>query len=421
MPEQRPILVVDDERHVRSALSRVLRRIELDPAEAASGEEALAALAARRFACALVDLRMPGMSGMELVRRARAADPALPIVVVTGHGDLEDAKRAAHLGVSDFVMKPWDNAELQVTVLRALQGRAAPQPEAPAGTPPRPETLRAGMRACDALRTGPLPARFAPPLGFANGDFLGGAGAFSRGLALLARLDPDLHARFLGVASAELGADADADGVAEALGPERASLLLALAAVRRAWEPDPHAAARGDELARGFQHAWMRAVAMHAAAAQLPGARLQPRRAFLAGLFADLGYAALASELSAHGVPWAEATRFAAAEHAAPSAWIAAEWHVPGECVTAAAQHHAPVPLYSAPPALLLLWACEESAAAASGGGDPGALPGAANAARLAGLKADVRFEIERACRDAQTRLGSALAAGRRAPARRVA
>lgn len=420
MPEPRPILVVDDERHVRSALSRVLRRMELDPAEAASGEEALAALAARRFACALVDLRMPGMSGMELVRRARVADPELPIVVVTGHGDLEDAKRAALLGVSDFVMKPWSNGELQLTILRALQGRA-PQPEAPAAAPPRPETLRTGMRVCDALRTGPLPARFAPPLGFATGDFLGGAGAFSRGLALLARLDPDLHGRFLDVASAELGTAATADGVTDALGPERASLLLALAAVRRAWEPDPHAAARGDELARGFQHAWMRAAAMHAAAAQLPGARIQPRRAFLAGLFADLGHAALASELSAHGVPWGEATRFAAAEHAAPGAWIAAEWHLAGECVMAAAQHHAPVPLYAAPPALLLLWACEESAAAASGGGDPGALPSAANAARLAGLKADVRFEIERACREAQARLGAALGAARRAPARRVA
>jgi CheY-like chemotaxis protein len=411
------ILVVDDERHVRSALCRLLRRMGLETVEAGTAEAALEELAARPFACALVDLRMPGMGGMELVRRARADLPDLPILVVTGHGDADEARRCAQLGVSDFVMKPWSNAELQLAVMRVLEGggAGAERSEEPA----RPETLRIGTRVCDGLRRGPLPARFRPPAAFASGELWGGAAAVGRGLAQLARSDEDLCARLLTLAEAELGLQLPLEGVAGLLGPERTGLLLALAAVQRAHEPEegpPDAACRG-----AFLHAWMRAVAMRTAAEELPGSRVEPRRAFLAGLFADLGAVALVSGLDAQGVHAGEALRFAADRHAAASAWIAAEWHLPGECVVAAAQHHTATTLYRADPLLVLLWASEETAAEASGATDVSSLPHGPDAAKLAGLGVGERFELERACRKARERLGAALGCLAPDPGRRVA
>jgi len=418
MSEAMPILVVDDERHVRSALTRLLRRMGLDTVEAATAEEALAELASRRFACALVDLRMPGMGGTELVRRARASVPGLPLVVVTGNGDTEDAKSCAQLGVRDFVMKPWNNAELQFAIMRVLQ-EGRPE-QAPHGDEPvRPETVRLGLRVADALRMGPLPARFAPPIALASGDLWGGAGAIGRGLALLTRADAELSARLVALASAELGREVPPEGVLGLLGPERATLLVALAAVRRAH--DPAHGWREPTLRGAFLHAWMRATAMRAVAEEVPGARVEPRRAFLAGLFADLGGVALVTELVGQGVASAEAIRFASEQHPAASAWVAAEWHLPGECILAAAQHHAPAALYRSDPLLVLLWACEEIVVAAAGSSEPAALPHGLDAARLAGMSAGVRFEVERACRTARERLGAALGVVAPEPDLRVA
>ncbi|HEY6097945.1 MAG TPA: response regulator [Anaeromyxobacter sp.] len=403
MTEARPILVVDDERHVRSALTRVLRRMGLETVEAGSAEAALGELAPARFACALVDLRMPGMGGMELVRRARAAAPDLPLLVVTGQGDTNDAQRCAQLGVRDFIMKPWNNAELQVSVMRVLE--EARSEGKPAEQPARPETLRIGARVADTLRMGPLPVRFAPPVGFASGDVWGGAGAVGRALGLLARADADLCGRLVALASVELGRELPLEGVAGLLGPERTGLLLSLAAVRRAYDP----ASSDPESSRAFVRAWMRATAMKAAAQEIPGARVEPRRAFLAGLFADMGFAALTTELAAQSVPASEALRFAADRHPGASAWIAAEWHLPGECVVAAAQHHLATTLYRADPLLVLLWACEEVVAATSGLEEPAPLPHGADAARLAGMSFGIRFDVERSCRAALDRFGAAL------------
>jgi CheY-like chemotaxis protein len=412
--EASPILVVDDERHVRSALRRLLQRMGLETAEAGSAEEALEAMAARRFACALVDLRMPGMGGMELVRRVRASAPDLGIIVVTGHGDGEDARRCTQMGVRHFVMKPWNNAELQLAVMRVLDEsrQGGPRSEEPV----RPDTLRIGTRIADALRTEPLPPRFAPPRGVDLGALWAGATGAVSGLA---EVDGHLAARFLALARAELGRELPLEAAVGLLGPERTGLFLALAAVRRAHEPGSGRSA--PELDGAFLHAWMRATAMSAAAQETPGARAEPRRAFLAGLFSEVGSVALASELAAHGVPGAEALRFAADQHPSAGAWIAAEWRLPGECVLAVAQHHAATTLYRADPLLVLLWACEEIAAATSGAADGAPLPYGADAARLVGMSAGIRFDVERACRAASGRLGEALGLAPRDAAQRVA
>lgn len=403
MSEAAPILVVDDERHVRSALCRLLRRMGLETAEASCAEEALELIGAGRYSCALVDLRMPGLGGMELVRRSRASAPDLPLIVVTGHGDAEEARRCTQLGVREFVMKPWNNAELQIAVMRVLDDSRRTGPRA--AEPARPDTLRLGARVADALRMGPLPARFAPPSGVPWSEVW--AGGVGRALDRLAIADADLCRRVLALAQVELGREVSVQAAAGQLGPERGVMLLALAAVRRAHEPG--SGPRDAAADRAFLHAWMRGVAMAAASQETPGTRVEPRRAFLAGLFADLGAVAIISELAAHDVLGTEASRFAEDQHPAASAWIAAEWGLPGECILAAAQHHVATTLYRVDPLLLLLWACDEIAAQVSGAQDIAALPHGADAARLAGMSAGIRFDVERACRAATGRLGAAL------------
>lgn len=392
------ILVVDDERHVRSALCRVLRRMDFDAVEADGGEAALAAVAARTFACALVDLRMPGMDGLELIRRARRVDVALPCIVVTGHGDLEDAKRSAELGVADFVMKPWNNAELHLAILRAIQRRreaAAPPGGARAVTRTRPDAPRLAARVADALRAEEPPSPFAPP------EAVVSARAWVHGVTALRALaqgdDADLAARVSVVAPHFARERTSPPSPSPAATDRAAAFALGLAAVWRMYE----AAARGgeEEIGRAFRHARARAAVLRAAAEQLPAIRVDPLRAHLTGLFLDVGVLPIAAELRRKGIAWQEAADVASEHHAAASAWIAAAWGVPGEIVVACAQHHQNLPLYRAEPLLLLVWACEAAAAEVSGWAGAAPVPHGPSAGRLIGLSRPLEIEVEHACR----------------------
>jgi len=113
------ILVVDDEASVRFSLSELLRDEGHDVREAEDGPTALAALAGEPADLVLTDLRMPGMDGLALLEKARAAHPETLFVLVTAQGDERTAVRALKLGAWDYVPKPFDNDEI-----RALAGRA---------------------------------------------------------------------------------------------------------------------------------------------------------------------------------------------------------------------------------------------------------------------------------------------------------
>lgn len=418
MPPTTPILVLDDERHVRSALGRVLRRMDFEPVEAESGEEGLRLLAERSFPCALVDLRMPGMGGMEFVRRARAQAPEMAQIVVTGHGDLQDARQCAQLGAADFLMKPWNTAELHLAILRALQSRGANRAAPGEPATARPDALKLVARVTDALRSERLPPRFAAPPFFAGARALAERGGAR---AALGATDAHLARRFQRIAAAELGTTLPLDEALARLGTTGAAAALALASAWRLHDGGP--ADRVDAIERLFRLARMRAAAMRTAAEILPASRVDPLRAHLTGLFADVGLVALTVELAALGLSHVEVERAAAEQHAAVGAWIAADWGLPGECVVACAQHHLALPLYRAEPLVLLLWACEEVAAAAAGTADVLPIPGGANAARLVGLGAGPRADLERACREAEARFARAQAGPEAAPAggRRVA
>ncbi len=118
------ILVVDDDRAVRSALRLNLGRNGYDVTLAADGTAALAAMETADFDLVLTDVKMPGMSGHDLLAHVQARSPDLPVVMMTGHGDVEDAVDAMRAGAADYVIKPVSRDELLLVLQRAQRSHA---------------------------------------------------------------------------------------------------------------------------------------------------------------------------------------------------------------------------------------------------------------------------------------------------------
>ena len=107
------LLVVDDEPGILRLIDRFARKIGFDVATAGSGREALEKLEAEKAAVALVDLRMPDVDGLEVLRRIRAADPDCQVILMTGHASIDTAIEAIKLGAMDYLSKPFDFDRLQ--------------------------------------------------------------------------------------------------------------------------------------------------------------------------------------------------------------------------------------------------------------------------------------------------------------------
>jgi DNA-binding NtrC family response regulator len=122
MSEPAGILIVDDEAAMRDACRQVLATEGLRLKEASSGDEALEILRRESFELMILDLKMPGTDGMEILRRARQESPGMVTVVVTGYASVESAVEAMKLGAADFLPKPFTPDVLRLTVRRALRG-----------------------------------------------------------------------------------------------------------------------------------------------------------------------------------------------------------------------------------------------------------------------------------------------------------
>ncbi|MCM3870302.1 MAG: sigma-54 dependent transcriptional regulator [Pyrinomonadaceae bacterium] len=114
------ILVVDDERPQREAYERPLVGAGYEVTTASSGEAAVKFINERKFDLVLTDLKMTGMSGIELLQHVIAQDPSTSVVLITGHGTIESAKEALRNGAFDYLEKPVDQEPLLETVRRAL-------------------------------------------------------------------------------------------------------------------------------------------------------------------------------------------------------------------------------------------------------------------------------------------------------------
>lgn len=114
------LLVVDDEERILSVLQRVLRKEGYEIVTAETPEAALRLLGERPFDAVLSDHKMPGMSGMQLLARARELQPEVVLLLITGWTEEIPRKLLAEVGVRALITKPWDDARLKATLRRCL-------------------------------------------------------------------------------------------------------------------------------------------------------------------------------------------------------------------------------------------------------------------------------------------------------------
>ena len=120
------ILVVDDEPAIRRALRPPLMELGFQVAEASRGEEALQALRGGAYDAVLLDINMPGIGGMETLKRIRGLAPRLPVLMLTVRDDEEDKVEALDLGADDYVTKPFSTRELIARIRSAVRRVRAP-------------------------------------------------------------------------------------------------------------------------------------------------------------------------------------------------------------------------------------------------------------------------------------------------------
>jgi DNA-binding NtrC family response regulator len=114
------ILVVDDEQSVRDSLKMILEYEHYGVLYADNGEEALRQLSSSSVQLILLDVKMAGMDGLEVLQKVRERDIDLPVIMISGHGTIETAVEATKLGAFDFLSKPLDRDKLLVTIRNAL-------------------------------------------------------------------------------------------------------------------------------------------------------------------------------------------------------------------------------------------------------------------------------------------------------------
>jgi two-component system, NtrC family, response regulator AtoC len=114
------ILIIDDEKTIRWSLGEGLRNNGFDILEAASGEEGLQLFADKSPDCVLLDMRLPGIDGLEVLRRMRKENTDVPVIVMTAYGEVDKAVEAMKLGSFDFVTKPFMIEKMKVSIEHAL-------------------------------------------------------------------------------------------------------------------------------------------------------------------------------------------------------------------------------------------------------------------------------------------------------------
>ena len=124
------VLVVDDDPVVGKSFERVLSPKGYSVIAAADGAEALDKLARERYDVVFTDIRMPGMDGLEVAQRIKAANPWLPVVIVTGYGSEANEMKARQIGVSSFLHKPLTPELIEATATYAYPVAALPAPAA---------------------------------------------------------------------------------------------------------------------------------------------------------------------------------------------------------------------------------------------------------------------------------------------------
>jgi FixJ family two-component response regulator len=121
MPNRKPVvMVVDDDNGVRNAMRSLLKSVGLDSSLYSSATEFLGAYQPAQPGCLLLDIRMPGMSGLELQQELNVRGAVIPVIFMTGHGDIPMAVEAMQHGAFDFLQKPFRDQDLLDRIQRAI-------------------------------------------------------------------------------------------------------------------------------------------------------------------------------------------------------------------------------------------------------------------------------------------------------------
>ena len=118
------ILIIEDEPALASALATVVKRLGHESETCASGRAGLAKLPSAKLA--ILDIGLPDISGLDVLEKARAQAPGIPVIIITAHGNLENAVAARKLGAAAYLVKPLDLRELQQTIQQILASSTAP-------------------------------------------------------------------------------------------------------------------------------------------------------------------------------------------------------------------------------------------------------------------------------------------------------
>jgi DNA-binding NtrC family response regulator len=121
------LLLVDDDEAFRQVMAGELSRLGYEVSAAGTGEDAIARVAAQEPEVVLLDLRLPGMGGLETLKAIQAAAPTTEVIMLTGHGSIDTAIESIRMGACDYVVKPCPLDELQVRLQRALERRSLRQ------------------------------------------------------------------------------------------------------------------------------------------------------------------------------------------------------------------------------------------------------------------------------------------------------
>ena len=119
----RAVHIIDDDQALRESLAFLLRTHQLEVRCFDSAKTFVDALPDASLGCVITDIRMPGMSGIDLLRRLRELKVGVPVIVITGHGDVSLAVEAMKIGAADFFEKPFNDDHLVASVRAALQQR----------------------------------------------------------------------------------------------------------------------------------------------------------------------------------------------------------------------------------------------------------------------------------------------------------
>lgn len=113
--------IIDDDEALRESLVFLLRTAQIEAESYSSAGSFLDILTSARLSCVITDVRMPGMSGLDLLRKLRELKIDVPVIVITGHGDVPLAVEAMKVGAMDFLEKPFDDEVLLASVKSALK------------------------------------------------------------------------------------------------------------------------------------------------------------------------------------------------------------------------------------------------------------------------------------------------------------